>query len=157
QDLAFIAMHDVIVSAGTIDTTHSGGGNAGSLFIAAGANIIAPASGSGLPDASNTTVTIQDTNANPDRGSVQGGAIVLTGVTAININGTGTNGNGGNVTMIAYGNGTGTGTPGTITIPISTTIKTGGTGTGTNGNVLMIAGGGSGTSITTGAITTAGG
>lgn len=140
-DLALLASGDIIVNAGTIDTT-TAEGNGGNLLIVAGANMT-PANQQANND-QNTLITISGP-------STTGGAINLTGVTAINTmgqsasNNANTVANGGNVTMVAYtGNGhAGNGlTPGSINLG-SASINTAGDGlatSNTGGNVTLIAG-----------------
>src|SRR6185295_19227031 len=91
-------------------------------------------------------------------GSNIGGSINLAGstpVTSVDTTGDAENANGGSMQFIAF-SGTGS-VPGTVVLPTGVTLLTGGNGTGSNGTVKIIAGAGSGTSITTGAIDTTGG
>lgn len=123
QDVTLIASQDVILSGGTIDTT-SAGGNAGNINIIAGANVVTSGSNLQFSGASST-----------------GGAVDLTGVTAINAQGQGASGSGGNVQIVAFsGSNVGSAlTAGSINTG-NATISTGGSGTGSNGNVTVIAG-----------------
>jgi hypothetical protein len=161
-DLALIASGDVVVTSGTIDTTDPLGGDGGNLTIIAGANVTAsPTSGN-----NDTTTTLSITNsAASSHGSTTGGAIDLSGVTAINTNGTitpvqldgtyaagsngGIGGNGGNIQLIAFSNSGATSSklvPGSINLGTTGSINTYGGGPGSfgvgnnNGNVTIIAG-----------------
>jgi uncharacterized protein YkwD len=148
NNLALIASGDVVVQGGTIDTTRSAtGGDGGDLIIIAGANV-SPAGQSGNNNTS-TTLTITQ-GAGAGHGSATGGAIDLSGVTAINTNGTITmttaGGHGGDVLMVAFsGTGASSLTPGSINVGTTGSINTFGGGTvsfspAANGNVTVIAG-----------------
>ena len=135
--LALIASHDVIVSAGTIDTTNPLGGNGGNLTIIAGANITGGSSGS-----NDTTTTLTITGP-----SATGGAIDTSGVSSINTSGTLTTtnhgGNGGNVFIAAFsGTKSGTLDPGTVNLGSSGYINTAGGGSDftSSGRVTVMAG-----------------
>jgi hypothetical protein len=165
NDLSIVASQDVVVQGGTIDTTIANDGsdsnpsvdNGGNITIIAGASFTANPTQSGQVNGdSSTTLTISQSNLST-HGSATGGAIDLSGVTAINSNGTltlhGLGGNGGNITLVAFsGNGNGsTHTPGSINLGTTGIINSYGTGPGAdstnnfwggnkNGNVTVIAG-----------------
>ncbi|MBX9685746.1 MAG: hypothetical protein K2X27_03530, partial [Candidatus Obscuribacterales bacterium] len=94
-------------------------------------------------------------NININGASAGGGNIALGGLSFLStafVTPGSPNGNGGNITALAYADGLGAN--GTIALP---SIWSGGAGTGSNGNITLIAGGASGTTISTGDVSTGGG
>jgi len=152
-DLALLASGDVIVNAGTIDTTiagigNTGTGNGGNVLIVAGAQLQASPVQPGNNQVTNDNTTIVSFSAP----SQTGGAINLKGVSQVNTTGTsdGHSGvDGGGVTMLAFaklGSTISKLVPGSINLG-SAAINTygnggpvGGPGLGTGGTVTIIAG-----------------
>lgn len=137
-DIAFIAHQDITGSTITIDTT-SGGVNAGSILLVAGANFIAPTSGDGLPDGLNTLVTFTAPS-----GSDPGGSITADQLT-LNASGSGPFTNGGNITVVAF-QGT-TANSGMINVGLASSFNAGIApgAIALGGDVTIIAGGSDGT------------
>ncbi len=151
NNLALIASGNVVVTSGTLDTTRQTGtgGNAGRLLVIAGASVTSSGSSSNNNDTS-TTLTVSQSGL-ATHGSATGGAIDLSGVSAINTTGTitltGTGGNGADVVLVAFsGSGAGNGlTPGSINLGTTGSITTAGGGSisfapASNGNLTVIAG-----------------
>lgn len=148
NNLALIAGGDVVVQGGTIDTTKTTGGDAGDLIIIAGAKVTSSGGSSDSNDTS-TTLTITDSGT-ATHGSATGGAIDLSGVTAINTSGTITlntgGGSGGDVLFVAFsGTGASALTPGSINAGKTGGINTWGGGMlggkiCKNGDVTVLAG-----------------
>ncbi len=150
-DLAIIAGGDILFTAGGIDTGFLNG-NSGSVLMVAGANITAPASGSGNDDT--TTVVTISNSANPGNGSKSGGKIDMVATSGIHTNGLFAGSNGGSITLVAYaGSSAGSGV---ISLPTGSLLNSNGSG-GTNGDIKLIAGGSSGTTISAGDIQTSSG